>query len=255
MSAEYDKLVASVNAMEGLTPEQKAAILDPAKALNVERATAGQDIIKIKSELDGSKKDVASYKDFTATLAKLGIDAKNSDELAKQVGITKTHDDEKAQLKNILLESQTEAKELKAQLHKFKQEQTFAPAVVEAVKNFTDSEGKPITLMPDYVEKAKELALKGIKEGDDEVIVADRISKALTQSLADQNSMLERNGLTEANKGIHKVVVKPPTGSGTGSVLSESVQAAQKVMEVGHGSTDSGAQAIAIMEAEAAKNK
>ena len=251
--SEYDNLVEALSKIEGLTDEQKQAISNPAKAMSVENGTRGQDLIKVKADLEKSNKQNLDYKDFTSELAKLGIQAKDAKEFAAKAGIISTHEDEKAELKSILLESQNETKELKANLHKFKQEQTLAPAVDKAVENFTDAEGKPIELKPDFIKEAKDLAFKGIKEDDDEVIVADRINKALVQALANQTAFMERNGFTEVNKGIHTVQEKTPAGSVKGSGLSDAVIAAQKEMEAGKGSVDSGANAIAIMEAQ--KNK
>lgn len=244
---EYDSLVESVNAIEGLTPEQKSAILGNAKALNVEVGTRGADLIKIKGENDSLKQKTATYSEFADSVAKYNLKAEDVKKMANLAGIEQTHADEKAELTRIAKEAQDETKALKQDLWAFKQEKELAPTISEAIKNFVDGEGKPVELKPTFAKQAQEEALKGIKDGDDPMIITDRINKALIQAKTNQDTFMKENGLVAANTSTHTVPEKTPTGSASGSVSTEHVQQAQKIMEEGRGSSDSAVNAIAAL--------
>ena len=244
---EYDKLVDSVTKLEGLDQAQKEAILTSAKALNTEVGIRGADLKKIKSENQSLKDQNTSYKEFSEAMAKYNMSAEDIKKAADLAGIQQTYEDKERELKNILAERDNETKELKTQLWKFKQEQQLAPKIEDSIKNFVDAEGKPVELKPFFAKQVKDELYKGIKDGEDEVIVNDRINKALIKAKAEQDSFMEENGFVVSNDHTHKVREKTPAGSGPKVALTESVQLAQKIMEEGQGSSDATATAIAAL--------
>lgn len=242
--SEMDNFLTALDSLE-LTPEQKSALSAPVKALNIEKGVMGSDLINVKNELDGANKQNLTYKQVTEALAKHNIDAKDAGALAERLGVEKSHDDEKNEFKNMIKERDTELETLRADVRLRALETKLGPQFDTAVEGFQDTEGNKIKLLPDFLSEVKGELYKGIKEGDDEVIINDRINKALLQAKSNQESMLKRNGLLQENTSTHQVNENILTGQGQKS--ESPATAMQQLMKSGNNTTDSAAQALMLV--------
>lgn len=239
--SEMDNFLTALDSLE-LTNEQKDALSNPVKAINKEKGIMGSDLITVKNELEGANKKNLSYKEVTQALAKAGIDANNASALAEKLGVEKSHEDEKNEFKNIIKERDTELEKLRADARLVSLEMKLGPQFETAVENFKDTDGNKITLLPDSLAEVKAELYKGIKEGDDDVIINERINKALLQAKSNGDEMLKRNGLMTENNSTHQVNEQVLAGQGQRS--ESPVTAMQQLMQNGGQSTLSAAQAI-----------
>jgi len=227
-----------------LTDEQKTALREPVTSLNKEKGVMGSDLLTIKSELEGANKQNLSYKEVTATLAKAGIDAKDASALIEKLGVQKTQDDTNDEFKRMIKERDTELEGFKSDARLRTLEAKLDPLLNLAVEGFADTEGKKIELLPDTLTGLKAELYKGIKDGDDDVIVNDRINKALLEAKSSQDTMLKRNGLMQENNTTHQVNENILAGSG--SKEASPATAMQQLMNNGGNTITSAAQAIQL---------
>jgi len=241
--SEMDNFLTALDSLE-LTPEQKQALSTPVKAINTEKGIMGSDLINVKNELDGANKKNLSYKEVTQALAKAGIDASNASVLAEKLGAQKTQEDAVAEFKAMIKDRDTRLEEFEGAERLRNIEAKLDPAFKAAIENFKDKEGNVIKVLPDELAKVQVELYKGIKEGDDEVIINDRINKALLQAKSNGDEMLKRNGLMEENNTTHQVGEQILTGQGQKS--ESPATAMQQLMNSGGNTTDSAAQAIML---------
>lgn len=229
-----------------LTDEQKTALREPVTSLNKEKGIMGSDLLTIKTELEGANKQNLSYKEVTAALAKAGIDSSKASELAEKLGSQKTQDDEKDEFKRMIKERDDKLVAFESDARLRTLEAKLDPLLNLAVEGFADTEGKKIELLPDTLTGLKAELYKGIKDGDDDVIVNDRINKALLEAKSSQDTMLKRNGLMQENNTTHQVNENILAGSGSNTVSPAT--AMQQLMNNGGNTINSAAQAIALAE-------
>lgn len=227
-----------------LTDEQKTALREPVTSLNKEKGVMGSDLLSIKSELEGANKQNLSYKEVTAALAKAGIDSSKASELAEKLGSQKTQDDEKDEFKRMIKERDDKLVAFESDARLRTLEAKLDPLLTLAVEGFADTEGKKIELLPDTLTGLKAELYKGIKDGDDDVIVNDRINKALLEAKSSQDTMLKRNGLMQENNTTHQVNENILAGSG--SKEASPATAMQQLMNNGGNTITSAAQAIQL---------
>ncbi len=238
-----DNFLSALDTLD-LTDEQKTALREPVSSLNKEKGVMGSDLISIKNELEGANKQVMSYKEVTDTLAKAGIDSSKASELAERLGSQKTQDDEKDEFKKMIKERDSELEEFRADALLRALEVKLGPQFDTAVEGFKTEDGTTIKILPDFLTEVKEELYKGIKEGDDDVIVNDRINKALLQAKSNQEAFMKRNGVMKENKTTHQVGENILAGSG--SKTASPATAMQQLMKNGGSTVNSAAQAIAL---------
>jgi len=241
---EYDLLFETVSKLE-LSDEQKQAILAPAKKLNEEAGKRGSDLMSLKKEKEAVEKDALSYKAFTKALADNNIKIENAHKLAKELGIKKTQDDNIEELKKILSDKDNALKEVSSKLKMFEVEKTLKPKFEEAVKNYRDGEGKPFKFMPDLVEQTAKELFNNINENDDEVIVNDRINKALEKTRVDQENFIKRNNIALLQGNTHQVDERVSTGNSSGRGING--EEIRKIIVEGNRDVNAAAAALAAM--------
>ena len=241
--SDYDTLLETVEKME-LTAEQKSSILAPAKLLNTELGVRGSDLINVKKELTSTKEQNLTYKSLSDTLAKHNVKQEDIKKIGEKIGLTRSQEDENNEFKKLLKESQDKEKSTSEELRVFKQEKAFAPAFDEAVKNFKDKDGKSIEILPGFADAVKTELFKGIKDGEDEILINDKINKALLQAHSDQTNFMVKNNLVQSNQPVHKVGEKNLGGSGP--VSGNSSEDIKKVLVEGGGTIDAAARAVAM---------
>jgi len=241
--SEMDNFLTALDSLE-LTPEQKAALSGPVKAINTEKGVMGSDLIKIKNDLEGANKQNVSYKEVTEALAKAGIDASNASAIAEKLGAQKTQEDATAELKAMIKERDAKLEVFEVADRLRNVEAKLEPAFKSAIENFKDQEGNLIALLPDSLNEVKAELYKGIKAEDDEVIINNRINKALLQAKSNGDEMLKRNGLMKENSTTHQVGEQILTGQGQKS--ESPATAMQQLMNSGGNTTNSAAQAIML---------
>ncbi len=237
----YDVFLSALDKLE-LTPEQKEALKAPVKDINTEKGVFGNDLIKLKGEIEDRDNKLLNYKQFTDALAKHNIDVKNADSLAEKLGIQKTQDDTISQLKDLVKEKDNSLKEIQGKLRSFEIEKTILPQFEEALKEYKDKDGNSVKLVSDFIDPLKEDLFKSIESIDEPVIIADKINKVLQEAETKQKDFMDRNGVTFSNTQSHQV----PEGSmspGSGQSRVDAT-ALQKTMRNGRGSIDALASAM-----------
>ena len=240
--SEYDTLFEVVSKLE-LTPEQKEAILSPAKALNLDRGKMGSDLINIKKSLDEANQKNLTYKDFAETMAKHNMKAEDIKKLADKAGIERTNKDDLDALESLVKERDNLLKTTNEELRVFKLEKSLGPQLTKAIADFKDSEGKAVKLLPSFQKTITEELFKGINPDDNEVLINDKINKALLQAKSNQDTFLSENELVSQQGSTHSVEVINSNGSGASSVSPQEIH---KVLQDGNGSVDAAIMAMTM---------
>lgn len=243
---DYDILLSAVDKLE-LTPEQKEAILKPAKAINTEIGKRGSDLLEVKKQLSSEKDKVTSYKEFSDLMAKFNMKAEDIRKAADSAGIQQTQDEKLLEYQNIIAEKDKKISENDKFIRVSKVKETLVPKFDEAVKNYKDSDGKGFNFLRDFTEVVSKELFEGIKEDDDDVIVNDRITKALEKAKTDQENFMKRNNLASVNSDIHRVDEKNLGGSGSRDVSGINQEEIHKKYVEGGQTTDAAARVIAAV--------
>ena len=168
-------------------------IKEATQSINQEGGKAKADILDFKKQindmtdqnktLEGS---VSTYQDFMKSMKDAGIDTVEADKLAKKLKLQKSQDDEIKQLTDLLKEKGAKLKEFET---KAQQEAVMAkiePIFEKARKEFKDKDGKEISIHDEFINKEDLYSNMDIKN---EVLVTDKISKALDAAFVKQSEM------------------------------------------------------------------
>lgn len=218
---------------EGTPDEVKGEVKGLFQKMSVE---AG----KAKTDLEVFKKGDSEYKKLTKKFKDAGIDEDQFDNLAEELGVKKTLQDELAITITAHKEALKKNKELETAVKTMRMESVLGRKAEEAMSSFKTPEGQTIKISERFLDK-KEL----FKDIDltSELLVQDRINNVLKTAYESQSAFMKELGLD--GHPIHKVTVgESPFGSGKALDTS----AVKAVINKSNGSLDSAAQALTLYE-------
>lgn len=220
---------------DGTTDETKNLIKGLFQKVNVE---AG----KAKTDLETFKKGDTEYKKLTKKFKDAGIDESQFDNLAEELGVKKTLQDEVMIYKAKMAEDAKAIKEKDKALMTMKMESVLGKKVDEQKSAYTTPEGKQVKISEKFIDKTelyKQLDLES------EVMVQDRIQKVMKTAYENQSAFMKELGVNFEGQPVHTV----PTGEskfGSGKALdTASVKA---VLDKRNGSLEAAAQALTLYE-------
>jgi len=196
--------------------ETKTVLKELFQNLNKERGEALTDLNTYKGEATELKqktgeleKNQASYKTLVDTLKAMNVSIEDADKVAEQLKIKKTDEDKMSQLTEIAEKAQNELKEANDKLRNIEIKDKMEPRLEKAINEFKDKDGNPIKLVKEFIDD-KALYNSSL-DLDNDVLVNDTITKALSKGYENQVAFAEKTGAIFDDKTVHKV---PTDGEG-----------------------------------------
>lgn len=202
---------------------------------------------KASTDLETYKKGHTDYQKLTRRLEEMGISEDKFDEMANEMGVKKTLQDEleiyKAQNKDLA----TKYKDIEKTLTRTKMETILGSKVNEAAKAYTTAEGKKIAVLEDFIDKTE---LFKPLDLENDVLVQDRVKRVLDTAFTNQSNLMKKLGVDAVQ--LHPVKTgEAQVGSNIGAVDTNQIRGIMK--DSGGNNLDAVAQALTMYENAAKK--
>lgn len=176
--------------------EEKTLLEVEAKRLVKENGERGQKLIEKDTLLNKEKDKGLEYGKAKESLEKAGIKPDEIPALLEKLGVQKTIQDELALTSGILKEKVKSLSEAQKELNRLKAEKAVSKIFEKELTDFTDEEGKKVTISDYFINKDK--LLDSITDFSDETVLTEKVKSALKASYVEQEKVKTSLGFAGA---------------------------------------------------------